>query len=116
MQLRRPHGVYVPLYQDQKVSDTVAFSVYTFLTLYCFCLVILAFIFSGMGMDFLASISGAASCIGNIGPGLGDHIGPHTSFADLSEGPKIAMMLGMILGRLELLTVLVLFMPSFWRD
>lgn len=116
MQLRRPHGVYVPLYQDQKVSDTVAFSVYTFLTLYCFCLVVLALIFSGMGMDFLASLSGAASCIGNIGPGLGEHIGPHTCFAGLSEGPKIAMMLGMILGRLELLTVLVLFMPSFWRD
>jgi len=116
MQLRRPHGVYVPLYQNQKVSDAVAFSVFTFVALYCFCLVILSLVFSSMGMDFIASLSGAASCLGNIGPGLGEHIGPHTSFASLSEAPKLAMMLGMILGRLELLTVLVLFMPTFWRD
>ncbi len=116
LQLRRPHGVYVPLYQEQKISDAVAFSVFTFITLYCFCLVALACILSAMGLDFMTSLSGAASAIGNIGPGLGDLLGPHTSFVRLSEGPKLAMMAGMILGRLELLTVLVLFIPSFWRD
>lgn len=116
LQLRRPHGVYVPLYQDQKISDSIAFSVFTFITLYCFCLIALACFLSAMGLDFITSLSSAASAIGNVGPGLGDLVGPHTSFSKLAEGPKLVMMLGMIIGRLELLTVLVLFMPSFWRD
>ncbi len=116
LQLRRPHGVYVPLYQDYKISDAIAFSVFTFITLYCFCLVIVALALSSFGLDFITSLSGAAACISNVGPGLGEIIGPHTSFYKLADGPKILMMAGMILGRLELLTILVLFVPSFWRD
>lgn len=116
MQLRRPHGVYVPLYQGHKISDSIAFSVFTFITLYCTCLILLALALAGMGLDFLTSLSGAAACMSNVGSGLGDFIGPHTSFAKLGDGPKYVMMVGMILGRLELLTVLVLFVPSFWRD
>ncbi len=116
LQLRRPHGVYVPVYQDYKISDSVAFSVFTFITLYCFCLALLALTLSGMGIDFMTSLSGAASCISNLGPGLGELIGPHTSFSTLGDGPKLVMMAGMILGRLELLTIIVLFIPSFWRD
>ena len=116
LQLRRPHGVYVPTYQDYKISDAVALSVFTFITLYCFCLVLLALALSGMGLDFVTSLSGSAACLSNTGLGLGKLIGPHTSFATLADGPKLVMMIGMILGRLELLTILVLFMPSFWRD
>ena len=116
LQLRRPHGVYVPTYQDYKISDAVAFSVFTFITLYCFCLVLLALALSGMGLDFVTSLSGSAACLSNTGLGLGKLIGPHTSFETLADGPKLVMMVGMILGRLELLTILVLFMPSFWRD
>ncbi|RZI46494.1 TrkH family potassium uptake protein [Candidatus Finniella inopinata] len=116
LQLRRPHGVFVPVYQDYKISDAVAFSVFTFITLYGFCLVMLALALSGLGLDFVTSLSGSASCLSNTGLGLGKLIGPHTTFANLADGPKLIMMLGMILGRLELLTLLVLFMPSFWRD
>ena len=116
LQLRRPHGVYVPIYQDHKISDSIAFSVFTFITLYSFCLVVLALTLSGLGLDFITSLSGAAACVSNVGLGLGNLIGPHTSFYKLGDGPKIVMMAGMILGRLELLTILVLFVPSFWRD
>ncbi len=116
LQLRRPHGVYVPLYQDQKISQSVAFSVFAFLTLYALCLVAISFILSALGLDFMTSLTGAASALSNVGPGLGDLIGPHTSFSGLSYGPKLVMMGAMILGRLELLTILVLFMPSFWRN
>jgi trk system potassium uptake protein TrkH len=116
LQLRRPHGVYVPVYQNHKINDSVAFSVFTFVTLYCFSLLTIALILSGMGIDFITSLSGAAACISNIGPGLGELIGPHTSFIISENAPKLVMMAGMILGRLELLTIIVLFIPAFWRD
>ncbi|MCX7338008.1 MAG: TrkH family potassium uptake protein [Alphaproteobacteria bacterium] len=116
MQLRKPHGMYVPTYQGQKISSSAALSVFTFLTLYFLCMAALACALSIAGLDFIASLSGAAASLGNVGPGLGPLIGPHTSFAQLPDAAKILMMAGMILGRLELLTVLVLFMPSFWQD
>jgi trk system potassium uptake protein TrkH len=115
-QLRRPYGVYVPMYQNHKITETVAFSVFTFLILYCLSMVFIASALSAMGLDFVSSISGASASLGNVGPGLGAVIGPHGNFAAINTGSKTIMMFGMILGRLELLTVLVLFMPSFWRD
>ncbi len=115
-QLRRPHGIYVPSYQSQKISENVATSVLTFITLYAFCLIVLTGGLSICGLDFIASLSGAASSLGNLGPGLTSLIGPHSSFADLESGTKCILMFGMILGRLELLAILVLFMPSFWKD
>ena len=115
-QLRRPHGIYVPLYQSQKITDNVATSVFTFITLYAFCLILLTGGLSICGLDFISSLSGAASVLGNLGPGLSSHIGPLGSFADLDLGSKGLLMFGMILGRLELLAILILFMPSFWKD
>ena len=67
------------------------------------------------GLDFVTSISGAASSISNVGPGLGDVIGPNGNFSYLSNFSKWILSIGMILGRLELFAVLVLFIPSFWR-
>jgi trk system potassium uptake protein TrkH len=69
-----------------------------------------------MGLDFLTSLSGAAASLGNVGPGLGSIVGPGSTYTSINSGSKFIIMFGMILGRLELLTVLVLFMPSFWRD
>ncbi len=115
-QLRRPYGVYVPMYQNHKITEAVAFSVFTFLVLYCVSLAVISSALSAMGLDFLTSLSGAAASLGNVGPGLGSIVGPGTTFASINSGSKAIMMFGMILGRLELLTVLVLFMPSFWRD
>ena len=67
------------------------------------------------GLDFLTSISGAATAISNVGPGLGEIIGPNGNFSQLSDPSKWVLSLGMILGRLELFAILVLFIPSFWR-
>ena len=75
----------------------------------------LAAILSLTGLDFITSISGAATSISNVGPGLGDIIGPNGNFSSLSELSKWALSMGMILGRLELFAILVLFIPSFWR-
>lgn len=115
-QLRRPHGIYVPLYQSQKISDAIATSVFTFITLYAFCLIVLTGGLSICGLDFMASLSGAAAAIGNLGPGLTPSIGPLGTYADLDIPAKCLLMFGMILGRLELLAILILFMPSFWKD
>ena len=68
------------------------------------------------GLDFVTAISGAASAISNVGPGLGDIIGPSGNFQDLPNFSKLSLSLGMLLGRLELFTVLVLFFPSFWKN
>jgi trk system potassium uptake protein len=115
-QLRRPHGIYVPTYQSQKISENVSTSVFTFIILYTFCLIFLTGSLSICGLDFVASLSGAASAIGNLGPGLTTSIGPFSTFYDLNAASKCTLMFGMILGRLELLAILILFMPSFWRD
>ena len=68
------------------------------------------------GLDFVTSISGAASSISNVGPGLGEIIGPDGNYKDLPAPSKWILAAGMLLGRLELFAVLVLFFPSFWRN
>ena len=68
------------------------------------------------GLDFVTSISGAASAISNVGPGLGELIGPDGNYKDLPNLSKWILAAGMLLGRLELFAVLVLFFPSFWRN
>ena len=69
-----------------------------------------------LGLDFLTATSGAATAISNVGPGLGPVIGPSSTFASLPDEAKWLLSLGMLLGRLELFTVLVLLLPSFWRN
>ena len=67
------------------------------------------------GLDFLTAISSAATSITNVGPGLGETVGPSGTFKSLSDPAKWLMSLGMLLGRLELFTVLVLFSRRFWQ-
>ena len=90
-------------------------SVISFIYLYIIIFFILASILSLTGLDFVTAISGAATSISNVGPGLGDIIGPNGNFSSLSNVSKWALSVGMILGRLELFAILVLFVPSFWR-
>ena len=67
------------------------------------------------GLDFITSISGAATSISNVGPGLGSEIGSNGNFSKIPDISKWILSIGMILGRLELFTILILFLPSFWR-
>jgi trk system potassium uptake protein TrkH len=90
-------------------------SVISFIFLYIVIFFFLTAILSLTGLDFITSISGAATSISNVGPGLGEIIGPTGNFSSLSNPSKWALSLGMILGRLELFAILVLFIPSFWR-
>ena len=111
-----PRGIFSIKYNNEKISNTFIYSIITFVFLYFFIFFILATLLSLNGLDFVTAISGAASAISNVGPGLGDVIGPNGNYYDLPNFSKLSLSLGMLLGRLELFAVLVLFFPSFWKD
>jgi trk system potassium uptake protein TrkH len=115
LQLRHPHGVFVPLYNNQKLKESDFMSVLAFFALYIFCYAALALSLSLCGLDVISSLSGSATILGNVGPGLGTEIGPAGNYAGISEIAKWITMFGMLLGRLELLTMLILFTPGFWK-
>jgi trk system potassium uptake protein TrkH len=114
-QLRRPHGVLVHLYNNQKLRESDFMSVLAFFALYIFCYAALALSLALCGLDTLSSLSGSATILGNVGPGLGTQIGPSGDYGGLPDIVKWIVMFGMLLGRLELLTLLILFTPGFWR-
>jgi len=119
VQLRRlltPHGVFVPYYNGRPLGDDVLTSVMAFFFLFILCWAAIAVGLGLAGLDFITAASGAATAIANVGPGLGPVIGPHGTFAPLPDAAKWLMAAGMLLGRLELFTILVLLTPGFWRD
>ena len=103
-------------YNNQKISDDFIRSVIIFIFSFLFIFLIIAMLLSISGLDFVTSISGAASSISNVGPGLGEIIGPDGNYKNLPDLSKWILAAGMLLGRLELFAVLVLFFPSFWRN
>ncbi len=111
-----PNSIIISKYNDQKISDTFINSVIVFIFSFLFIFFIIAMLLSISGLDFLTAISGAASAISNVGPGLGDIIGPNGNYKAIPDVSKWILSLGMLLGRLELFAVLVLFFPSFWRN
>ncbi len=110
-----PRGIFVIKYDKNIIDDKFMSSVISFIFLYIIIFFSLTAILSLTGLDFVTSISGAATSISNVGPGLGDTIGPNGNFSSLENSSKWILSLGMILGRLELFAILVLFIPSFWR-
>ena len=110
-----PNSVIINKYNNQKISDNFINSVIIFIFTFLFIFFIIAMLLSISGLDFITSISGAASSISNVGPGLGDIIGPNGNYKDIPDLSKWILSIGMLLGRLELFAVLVLFFPSFWR-
>ena len=111
-----PHGVFSIKYNNEKISNTFIYSIMAFIFLYFFIFFILAAFLSLNGLDFITAISGSASAISNVGPGLGSVIGPNGNFSSLPDFSKLSLSLGMLLGRLELFAVLVLFFPAFWKN
>ena len=111
-----PHGVFSIKYNNEKISNTFIYSIITFIFIYFFIFFILATLLSLNGLDFITAISGSASAISNVGPGLGEIIGPNGNFSNLPNFSKLSLSLGMLLGRLEMFAVLVLFFPSFWKS
>ena len=111
-----PKGVFVMKYDKNVIDNKFISSIISFIYLYFVIFFILAALLSLTGLDFVTAISGAATSISNVGPGLGNIIGPNGNFSTLPDMSKWILTLGMILGRLELFAILVLFIPSFWRN
>ena len=115
VRLTHPHAVIVPRFNEREVTREVITSVAGYVFLYFFCFIALSIGLSMFGLDLETSVSGAASAIGNIGPGVGEVIGLGGNYASLPDGAKWLLSLGMLLGRLEILTLVILLLPGFWR-
>ena len=114
-QLTLPNGVFVIRYNGRPLDDEVANSVVAFVLIFILSFSAIAIALSLMGLDPLTALSASAAAIANVGPGLGPEIGPTGTYAGLPDSAKWVLSFGMLLGRLEFLTILVMFAPSFWR-
>lgn len=113
--LSHPHRVTVARYNGRPLDESVFRSVLSFFFLYFAVFATVAVGLSLFQLDAVTALSAAGSAIANVGPGLGDVVGPAGNYATLPEGAKWLLCAAMLLGRLELFTVLVLFVPSFWN-
>ncbi len=110
-----PRGIFVLKYGDNVLNEKFISSIISFVFLYIIIFFIITALLSISGLDFVTAVSGAATSISNVGPGLGGMIGPNGNFSLLPDFSKWILAIGMILGRLELFAIIVLFIPSFWR-
>lgn len=113
--LIHPNGVFLAHFNNKPLPKDIPLSVMSFVFLYALSFAILAIALSYVGLDFMTAMSGAATAISNVGPGLGDIIGPAGTFNPLPDSAKWLLSLGMFLGRLEIVTVIVMLHPHFWR-
>ena len=112
--LIHPHAVAHVKIGGKSVSEDVMRSILGFLALYMGLFAICSVLLAGMGVDFLTAITAVGSCIGNIGPGFG-MVGPVENYAAIPCAGKWLLLWCMLLGRLEIYTVIILLVPEFWR-
>jgi trk system potassium uptake protein TrkH len=115
-QIGSPHVVTSIRYEGQRVDSDVMGGVISFFVLYAVTFAVLAIVLTFLGLDIASASSGALTALANVGPGVGSVIGPAGNFSTLGVPAKMVLVLGMFLGRLEMLTVFVLFTPLFWRE
>ncbi len=114
--LTHPHAVIVMRFNGKAVNENTYNSVMGFFFMYIILFILSAISLSFFNLDFLTAFSSAASAISNVGPGLGDIVGPSSDYFDISNGAKWILSATMIVGRLEIFTVLVLFSKNFWKN
>lgn len=114
-QIHSPHGVFRPHYEGRPIAPDVFSSVMAFFVLFMASLLVLSILLGLTGLDTVTAVSGAATALANIGPGLGEIIGPAGNFQPLNDTAKWLLSIGMFVGRLELMSVYVLFTTAFWR-
>jgi trk system potassium uptake protein TrkH len=116
LRLLHPNAVIARHYNGRIISDEIVASSVAFSFIFLATLAVVAAILAALGLDLVTSLTGAATALANVGPGLGDTIGPAGNFQTLPDGAKWVLMAAMLLGRLELLSVFVMFSPHFWRS
>lgn len=115
-QVFRPNGLFIIRYNNKQVSDNVSSSVMNFFFLFVIIFAITSILLNLAGLDVITATSAAGSALANVGPGMGEMIGPSGTYQELNDSAKWILIIAMLVGRLELLTILVLFLPSFWRN
>ena len=110
-----PHGVFTRRFNGRPIAEGVSSAVMSFFFLYLLTFAVSAMALSLTGLDPLTALSGAGSAVSNVGPGLGDIIGPAGTYQTLPDSAKWILALTMLVGRLEIFSVLVLLSPAFWR-
>jgi trk system potassium uptake protein TrkH len=115
-QLVTPHGVFQQRFNGQPVPADVPISVVAFIGAYIAALCLMTAVLAALGLDPTTSFTAVATCLGNVGPGLGEIVGPAGNYRSLPESAIWVLSFAMILGRLELFTVIVLFTRHFWRS
>ncbi|MFZ5962711.1 TrkH family potassium uptake protein [Thalassococcus sp. BH17M4-6] len=113
--IRAPHGIFTPRYDGRVVGHDVLSSVISFFVFFVVTLGIVSVALGMTGLDFITSVSGAATALANVGPGLGPQIGPAGNFQGLNDTAKWILTFSMLIGRLELLAVYAIFTVRFWR-
>ena len=114
--ISRPHAVYQAKFNHRPIAPKAVESVLGFLFLFAASYIGLVILMSFTNLDYITVLSSVSSTLANVGPGLGEIIGPAGTFKPLPDFAKWVLSFAMVLGRLELLTVLVLFTPQFWRS
>lgn len=114
-QLIHPRAVISQQYNGHSLDDEIVRSILTFSFFFTITIAVLALCLSLIGLDFITALTGAATAVCNVGPGLGPTIGPAGNFAPLPDEAKWLLSIGMLLGRLEIITVLVLMTRTFWK-
>lgn len=115
-QVRRPHGVFVPSYNGKKIPEEVFASVFSFIGLYILSFVFFVMVLGLYNLDIYTCFAAVAGCLSNVAIGFDQTIGPSGDFSTFPDGAKWILMLAMLIGRLEYITLIVMLFPSFWRD
>ncbi|MDU8943867.1 TrkH family potassium uptake protein [Ovoidimarina sediminis] len=113
--IHSPHGIFTPRFDGRTVSDDILSSVMAFFVMFIVSLGIFAVALGATGLDFITSVSGAATALANVGPGLGPQIGPAGNFAGLNDAAKWILIGAMLTGRLEIMGVYAILTINFWR-
>ena len=114
-QLSHPRACFSMQYNNQPINSDIIRSFVAFTFFFLMLIGIMTLLLSLMGLDFITSLTGSVTAIANVGPGLGDIIGPAGNFSTLPDIAKWVLVVGMLMGRLEVITVLVLFTSAYWR-
>jgi trk system potassium uptake protein TrkH len=112
----RQHSVVPMRYGGRTLPPAVVYSVMSYFFVFFLTFVVTAILLSLLGLDTITAWSGAGSAVANVGPGLGEIIGPSGTYQDLPGSAKWVLLVAMIIGRLEIITALVLLTPAFWRS
>lgn len=111
-----PNGIFTEKYDGKKITDGIFTGVASFVFVTLITFAVFALILMAVGMDFVSAVSGSAAAITNVGPGIGNVVGPAGNYSTTPDIAKWILSLEMILGRLEIFTLLIFLSPRFWRS